>query len=991
MRLWIPFFVALSLLCIALFVRCGEVGFDPCEGVECDDRNQCTDDSCDVASGVCSYTATPENTPCDFDGLPGLCRSGVCEDAGLCEGMDCDDENPCTNDDCEAETGVCIYTAIAENTPCNFGGLPGLCKSGECEDARLCEGVSCNDDNQCTEDVCNRANGKCVFTAVPDNTICSFGGAPGLCMSGQCEDARLCEGVLCNDDNECTEDVCNPANGECVFTAVPDNTMCDFSGLPGLCASGLCMDAELCEGVVCDDDNDCTEDLCIPMSGDCSYVAVPDDTSCDFEGLPGVCASGVCNDAALCEGIVCDGNPCVFNPPPCDPFTGRCPSPTEFVAAGTLCDLATVDDGRCDGSGGCIQPQGDLEPVGVSFDANHLLQVSIKNRSPYVVPPNVGNVRVFVDGVAVGDIPLEALHDDSYRQPYSSQAITLNVRLAGENRRIAVDVDTHDEILERNEDHNHYTRTITPPVTSGPDLVVSALLLDAHSGTLSAEIRNSGTLNSPAMQVELEVRLDDVFAESFTRALPALNVNESRVIDASPTAAIKPGSKVRVTVRTDTALDEIDTTNQSRTAFFPTDSALADYVSLLSHPKIAGTLRWENAAGVTVLTSAQTTDVLEKIRQLELGQPVSAPLPSVDWPLRYSESEAWEIFAVNAAHSLWVEKNELVDWKLVDMSDEHVASMLDGRKWFTYAADSDDYEPLYGSITPRNPSASYDFFRSFGMIQRGQLETIHALTKWVRARLIHASGQDWEEQYGYAGLPPVDRILFPLAGRLHITPGCSGTAGIYVAMLRAINIPSERAFTPLGGSMHCRPDFPTVDRSMPHGDDPYSSFLTNSSQSVPIEMVFYTDAEMNALFLEPIPDCNDEVCNTVGQQACHNLVRNQILRSFENRGDYLAHQYQMYGPEHLRDRVLHGIPIGGEYVTYARPLFTEKEKEAIISSVEDHLAELGSGDIELGKVVIGVRVSEWAAAKTTDFWSVSQLKEPEFAPYASLPGAGCAP
>ena len=404
-----------------------------------------------------------------------------------------------------------------------------------------------------------------------------------------------------------------------------------------------------------------------------------------------------------------------------------------------------------------------------------------------------------------------------------------------------------------------------------------------------------------------------------------------------------------------------------------------------------GRTRWESASGVTGLTSTQTTDLHEKIRQLELERPVSAPLPSIDWPVRFSESEAWEIFAVNVAHALWVEKNGLVEWKLVDMSDEHVASMLDGRKWFTYAPGSNDYAPLYGSITPRNPSASYEFLRGFGMIEPGQIETIHALTTWARSRLMHASGQDWVEQYGYAGLPPVDRILYPLAGRLHITPGCLGTTGIYVTMLRAINIPTDRAFTLLVDSLHCRPDFPTLDRSMPHGDDPYSSILANSSQSVPIETVLYTDAEMSALFLDPIPDCNAGVCNTIGQQACHNMVRYQILRSFENRGDYLPHQYQMYGPEHLRNGVLHGIPIGGEFVTYARPLFSENEKEAIISSVEDHLTELGSGDIELGKASVSARVSDWTSAKTSDFWGEPQPLEQELAVSAFFGAAGCAP
>jgi len=70
-------------------------------------------------------------------------------------------------------------------------------------------------------------------------------------MSGVCEDAGLCEGIVCDDGQQCTEDICDPAKGTCVYTPVEDDTSCNFNGFPGACASGVCEDAMLCEGVVC--------------------------------------------------------------------------------------------------------------------------------------------------------------------------------------------------------------------------------------------------------------------------------------------------------------------------------------------------------------------------------------------------------------------------------------------------------------------------------------------------------------------------------------------------------------------------------------------------------------------------------------------------------------------------------------------------------------------------------------------------------------------
>jgi murein DD-endopeptidase MepM/ murein hydrolase activator NlpD len=50
----------------------------------------------------------------------------------LCEGVVCDDGNECTNGMCDPATGTCDYTPVTDGTACDFGGLPGLCKAGKC-------------------------------------------------------------------------------------------------------------------------------------------------------------------------------------------------------------------------------------------------------------------------------------------------------------------------------------------------------------------------------------------------------------------------------------------------------------------------------------------------------------------------------------------------------------------------------------------------------------------------------------------------------------------------------------------------------------------------------------------------------------------------------------------------------------------------------------------------------------------------------------------
>ncbi len=103
----------------------------------------------------------------------------------LCAAVDCDDGNECTDDACEPMDGLCDYVDVANGTACDFEGLPGLCRDGRCEDAALCARVYCNDDDECTVDRCDPANGTCSNSSQDaEGAPCSAGA--GVCASGSC-------------------------------------------------------------------------------------------------------------------------------------------------------------------------------------------------------------------------------------------------------------------------------------------------------------------------------------------------------------------------------------------------------------------------------------------------------------------------------------------------------------------------------------------------------------------------------------------------------------------------------------------------------------------------------------------------------------------------------------------------------------------------------------------------------------------------------------
>ena len=98
---------------------------DPCEGMNCNDGNACTTDSCSEGSCVNTPINCNDGNSCTTDS----CSNGSCVNTQ----KNCDDGNACTSDSCSG--GSCI------NTP-----------------------INCDDGDECTSDSCS--GGSCVNTAI---------------------------------------------------------------------------------------------------------------------------------------------------------------------------------------------------------------------------------------------------------------------------------------------------------------------------------------------------------------------------------------------------------------------------------------------------------------------------------------------------------------------------------------------------------------------------------------------------------------------------------------------------------------------------------------------------------------------------------------------------------------------------------------------------------------------------------------------------------
>jgi hypothetical protein len=186
---------------------------------DCDDQNACTDDRCYSVPVRCDHMPVQDWTHCDFDGLDGICISGVCGE------NPCDDGNECTDD---LPGDECIYMPFTGRS-CDWNGESGVCIDGVCEEDP-CKGVVCDDGDLCTND---------------------------WCWLGECRTPP----VNCSDRNTCTDDTCDPDTGECDYTPVPDGTGCCLEWGP---CSGICFCIPGPCPPECVDGGQCQNGECVP-------------------------------------------------------------------------------------------------------------------------------------------------------------------------------------------------------------------------------------------------------------------------------------------------------------------------------------------------------------------------------------------------------------------------------------------------------------------------------------------------------------------------------------------------------------------------------------------------------------------------------------------------------------------------------------------------------------------------------------------------------
>jgi hypothetical protein len=136
-----------------------------CAAADCDDRNPCTENACDPATGACMSRPVPDGRACPGDG------------------------DGCTVDVCVA--GRCVHRREPRSAPCADDGAP--CTADQCAAGRCTPRPTCVDLDACHTATCDAATGDCVQVR-----------------------------RSCDDGDPCTAGACDPATGVCAWVDLPD-------------------------------------------------------------------------------------------------------------------------------------------------------------------------------------------------------------------------------------------------------------------------------------------------------------------------------------------------------------------------------------------------------------------------------------------------------------------------------------------------------------------------------------------------------------------------------------------------------------------------------------------------------------------------------------------------------------------------------------------------------------------------------------------------
>ncbi|RJO69017.1 MAG: M6 family metalloprotease domain-containing protein [Myxococcales bacterium] len=327
---------------------------DPCNVLDCDDDNSCTQDLCNPESVECEHVPTREGLTCDdFNSCTEntTCFDGVCQggepveclaDENIFTEAACRPDSGCiqvpVNDTCETAIEVppegtqtyslpLSYASDDFQPACSWGGLPDVVFSFTLTEATSlhysvegyyqgwkivsgsCDEMDSDGDADGDGDAPDNVLGcNAAYDSVEGTYDLPAGRYYGIADAWNSEEtaflftfSNICDSISCDDENPCTVDDCNRQTGECEYdTTTRNGESCEdgvFCTIDDECLNGDCVGGRA---------NNCTDALVEPQcqtawcdlqEDECVVEAAREELSCE-DGLhctvDDACHQGVC-------------------------------------------------------------------------------------------------------------------------------------------------------------------------------------------------------------------------------------------------------------------------------------------------------------------------------------------------------------------------------------------------------------------------------------------------------------------------------------------------------------------------------------------------------------------------------------------------------------------------------------------------------------------------------------------------------------------------
>ncbi|MCB9738911.1 MAG: hypothetical protein H6747_06555 [Deltaproteobacteria bacterium] len=270
--------------CAALGGSCGvgtcSDGVCKSAGVDCDDANPCTVDSCSAASG-CVHAAQT-GVGC---GTGKVCSAGTCVDQLCAPGS-----TSCNGSKLQlCDASGAQFTPLGDCAASNSACVQGSCTAGAC----VFTGKACDDGNPCTTDSCSTVSG-CIATPMVNGAECGAGAA---CYAGTC--CSCGAGQACNEYGQCVSTAsCKQRCGEYSKEAA---CQCDAecTKYGDCCADkdALCGACDPAKPLQCSGDNLVLSDTCVGQQKQvpCPYGCNAATLACKQDLCAGYTAAGTCS------------------------------------------------------------------------------------------------------------------------------------------------------------------------------------------------------------------------------------------------------------------------------------------------------------------------------------------------------------------------------------------------------------------------------------------------------------------------------------------------------------------------------------------------------------------------------------------------------------------------------------------------------------------------------------------------------------------------